>query len=103
MVGRLIEWRGRGIGHAIRVIREPVLAAQCDFLPLMPGEPATMVVGLIHRNPVDPGLKTTVAPERPYVAKDFQKDLLHYIGGIRRIVKQTADQIVDRLLVALDQ
>ena len=62
-----------------------------------------MIVRLIHRDPIDPGLQAAVAAERSDIAEHFQKNLLHDIASVRRIVEQAANQVIHRLLITLDQ
>ena len=69
----------------------------------MPSKPAALIPGLIHRNPVNPGLQRAVAPERSHVAEDLDKYILHYVGGIRGIVRQAAYQTENGMLIPLDK
>ncbi len=62
-----------------------------------------MIVRFIHRDTINPGLQAAIAAERSDIAEHFQKNLLHDIGGVRRIVQQPANQAIHRLLIALDQ
>ena len=64
----------------------------------MPEEPAPLVVSLVDRNPVDPGLETALAPEIIDVPEDLQENFLNHVRGIRRVVQEAQSQIIHRLL-----
>ena len=62
-----------------------------------------MIVSLIDRDAIDPRFQAAIAAKRSDIAEHFQKNLLHDVGSVRRIVHQTANQIIHRLLIAMDQ
>src|SRR5260370_15326288 len=103
MIRRLIERRPAGIRQTVRVSSQSFFRTQCNFAPLMSGEPAAVIVSFVYRDPVNPGLQTAIAPKVSDVLEDLQKDLLNDVGGIRGIVRQTIDQVVDGLLIALEE
>jgi hypothetical protein len=62
-----------------------------------------MVVRLVDRDPIDPGLQGTTAAKVADVPKDLKKNLLDNVAGIARVAHQARDQRVNRLLEAEDK
>src|SRR5690349_9309421 len=69
----------------------------------MTSKPPPMVIRLIERNSVDPGLQATVPSERADVAEHLEKHLLHYIGRFGSVVHQSVNQVVYGLLISFNQ
>ena len=69
----------------------------------MAEEPPPLIVRLVYRDAINPGLEAALAAEMADIAKDFEKHFLDGIAGIAGIVQQAERQVVDRLLEARDQ
>jgi hypothetical protein len=69
----------------------------------MPEKPSARVVGFVDRDPVNPGLQAALPSERPNVPEYLQENLLHYVGGFRRVVEQPQCQGIYRLLEPAEQ
>lgn len=80
-----------------------IFSCQSNFVSMMPGKPAPVIVGFIHSDAVNPGLEAAIALERADFPENLKENLLGDVGGIGRIVHQPVNQIVNRLLEAADQ
>jgi len=60
-------------------------------------------VGLVDRNPVDPGLQGALRSKASDIAEDLEEDLLHHVAGVGLIVQEPQGQHVNRLLEPADQ
>ena len=69
----------------------------------MTKQPTSPVVGFIYSDPVDPGAQAAIAAEAADVAKNFQKNFLSNITGVRPIVEEAIGEIVNGALKALNQ
>jgi hypothetical protein len=111
VIERYLEWRTARIGQKV-LVAFPVptlielvwfLSFEIHFLAAMTAEPAALVSRLIYGDAVDPGLNRAIAAKSRDVPENLQENFLHHIGGVGRIVQQAADDVIDRLLKALNQ
>jgi hypothetical protein len=62
-----------------------ILMADRYFSLLVPAEPPTVIVRLVHGDSINPGSEAAPLAKRIHAAKDFQKYLLNDIAGVALI------------------
>src|SRR6185312_8359619 len=83
---RLLIRRQSTVGRVLKRIAAFGLAVgHRDLMAAMPRKPAPMIVGFVHRDPINPGTQAALLPERRHATKDFQKNFLYDIRGVRLI------------------
>src|ERR1019366_9951014 len=103
-VERLIEWRTAAIWNNLLPTTGLVrILVELHFCPAMPEEPAAGVMGLIHRNPVDPGFQRALAAESTHIPEDLEEHFLYDVAGLALIVQQAQRECVHGLLEADQQ
>src|SRR5687768_8064388 len=104
MVESNVERGASGIGQNLLVsFAVALIVLETDFVAATASEPAAVVVRLIHRNAVKPGLQTALSAEGADRSEHLQEDLLYDVGGIAWIVQQTINKVIDGLLKTIDQ
>src|SRR5579863_8205191 len=79
MVQRLLQRRTSRVGQPVQAPTRLAQARfQTHFLLTMTTKPASMVTGLVHRDPVNPGLERAVSPERSDIPENLQEHFLHH-------------------------
>jgi hypothetical protein len=66
-------------------------------------KPTPGVVGLVHRDPVDPGFQTALTAETANIAEDLEENFLNHIVRIARICHEAVNQVINGLLKRSDQ
>jgi hypothetical protein len=71
------------------------------WLPVPP-EPAPTVIGLVHGDPVNPGLQAAFSSKLVHAAENLEEDFLRYIARLVVILDEALHQAEDRLLKMRD-